>query len=99
MPKPRGSRPSIATLTKAVGKERERHRRANRALGLVLASGDGLDGLARLCLQFFQPAMSIAKRVNEDRARLGSHGPNGGGWFAVPLDDLASSIGRWWGRS
>jgi hypothetical protein len=38
--------------------------------------------------------MSVAKRVDEDRARFGPHRPHRGGSFARALDDLASPVGR-----
>ena len=38
--------------------------------------------------------MSVAKRVDEDRARFGSHRPHRGGSFARALDDLAAPVGR-----
>ena len=39
--------------------------------------------------------MSVAKRIDEDRARFGLHRSRRGGLFALALDDLAASIGRW----
>ena len=38
--------------------------------------------------------MSIAKRVDDERARFGSHRTRGGGAVALALDDLAATVGR-----
>ena len=38
--------------------------------------------------------MSVAKCIDEDRARFGFHWPHRRGLFALPLDDLAASMGR-----
>ena len=76
-------------------KEGERHRHADRALGFFLARGDELNGAGRICGQFVEPAVSVAKRIDKNHARLGSHRPHRSELFAFPLHDLATSIRGW----
>jgi hypothetical protein len=56
------------------GNERERHCHPNRALALVFAHGERLDGLGRVDKKFVEPAASIAQRPNETVSGLCSHG-------------------------
>jgi hypothetical protein len=58
------------SLDEGRGKKGERQRHADRALCLLLARGDGRDGAARISYQFVLPAMGVAKRIDEKRARL-----------------------------
>ena len=51
--------------------QRECH--ANGAFALALTSGKGFDGLIRISRQFVEPAMGVAKRFDEDNARLDPH--------------------------
>jgi hypothetical protein len=52
------------------GDERERHRHPNRALALVFAHGERLDGLGRVDKKFVEPAASVAQRPDETVSRF-----------------------------
>ena len=63
----------------------------------VFFSRAAMDSMVRLEIshQFVLPAIGVAKRVNEKRARLSPHRSHGSGSSAFSLNDLAASIGRW----
>ena len=44
--------------------------------------------------QFVKPPLCVAKRIDENRARFGSHRPHRGRSFALALDYLSASIRR-----
>ena len=95
-PKPRGSRPSIAALTRAgQRKASDSVMRIERSV-LPLARGDAI--------RWSDSDLLSARPANDERrealrvrtdARFGSHRPDGGEWLAFALDDLATPIGRW----
>jgi hypothetical protein len=75
-------------------KESERDRSADPTFGFAFARGERFDGLVGTPGQFVEPAMSVAKRVSEDRTRFGSHQARDAWSFALALDDLAAPMGR-----
>jgi hypothetical protein len=92
-PYPRDSRPSIAARTgSGKGMQATEFCGSNApSCPRVPRAFDCLIGAPR---QVIEPTMSVAKRVDEDRARFGSHRPHSGGLFARASDDLAAPLRR-----
>ena len=92
-PNPRGKRPSSAALTR-VGQRKARDKVMRIERSVFPSRREGFDCLIGAPRQVVEPTMSVAKRVDEDRARFGSHRPHRGGSFALTLDNLAPPVGR-----
>jgi hypothetical protein len=76
------------------GDERERRRHPNRALALLFAHGEPLDGLGRVDEKFVEPAASVAERPDETVSCFRSHGSYGLLRFANAFDDPAATARR-----
>ena len=76
------------------GKECERQGHPDRTVGLALSQGERLQGLGWIGQKFVQPAMGVAKGIEEDRPRVGAHRPGAGLPIGDALNDLTLAIGR-----
>ncbi len=64
--------PIVDSPNQGRAKERKRQSSADPTLRLALARGERFDCLIGAPRQVIEPMMSVAKRVDEDRARFGS---------------------------
>ena len=78
------------------GQECERQGHPDRALGLALSQGKRFQGLEWLGQQFVQPAMSVAKGVDQNRPRVGAHRPGGGLLIGDALSILRDEAFKTW---
>ena len=77
------------------GEEGERQSHPDRTLGLALSQSERLQSLEWIGHKFTQPTMGVAKRLDENRARVGAHRSGAGLCIGDPLNDLTLAIGRW----
>ena len=73
IPDPQGSRPWIGALVRVWEKKDERQGSADPARRLALARGERFDGSVGIGRLLVEPKMGVAKGVNKNCARFGSH--------------------------
>src|SRR3984957_16873621 len=91
-PKPRGRRPSTAALT--ISGARKASDRVIRIERTVSPPRKAIDSKSQggMGQKFVQPAMSVAKGIDQDRARVGGHRTGIGLRIVCALNDLALAI-------
>ena len=73
-PKPRGSRPSIAALTREGERKVREMVRRSPTFSFAFAGGEQFGGQVGTGGQFVEPVISVAKRVDDERTRFGRIG-------------------------
>ena len=92
----RGSRPSIAALTRAGQRKASEMVRADPTLGFAFARGEQLDDSSGLVVGLPPAAMAYRENrpsVDERAPAAVAHRAHGASSFALALNDLAASVG------